>query len=237
MAQRLIAILVIIAATLAAINGNWNWTLTKGFLASASLLVAATFVATYRLQKQIDDMRDGVPNLICTGTSHDTVPIRHIVTGAIYGIPTFYHIKIANEPRGSVDKEVAKMVSGRVEILLPDRTQVCALKLHRWRHSAGPAEAGKSADILQSQDIQPNGIEVLLDIAMKYDAEDAFYTPTNDTVEKGYDGWRDTRYEFKPGEYIARIRLVGSNVATTLECRIINKGSGKKLELQPIAGR
>lgn len=239
MGQRLLLILAVLAPTLAgAISGFAEWinlSFARGVLYSVCLLGLLLFIAAYRLQNQIDDMRDSVPRLVYTGTSYDTVPIRNLATGAIYGIPTFYHVGVANKPRGQIDKQVAKMVAGMVEILSADKAQVCPPKLHRWRHSAGPAEVGKSADILQSQDIQPNEIEVLLDIAMKYDDEDEFYTPTNDTVVKGYRGWRDDRYRFAKGEYIARIRLVGSNVDRVIKCNIVNRGKGARLQIAQCA--
>ncbi len=232
MAQNVIAIVIIIAPSLASIVDRFKRHGYWGILASVALLVAATFIACYRLQKQVDNIRDGIPRLICRGHSEYVWPIQD-GTGNVIGIPTFYHLKIVNDPRGVADRKTAKQVVGTVEILYQDRRQACASKQHRWEHSRETAQVGREANLLGSQDIPPNGAEVLLDIAMKYDDEDDFYTPTNDTDMRPYPGRRDVRYKFTPGEYIARIRLAGANVDTKLECKIVNGGKGKKLELIP----
>lgn len=78
-----------------------------------------------------------------------------------------------------------------------------------------------------------------LDIAMKYDDEDEFYTPNNDTIFReiygwGLHGWREEEFKFPPGKYIAVVRLRGRNVVIDIRCLIVNKGKGSKLEITPL---
>lgn len=227
--QRLLIVLLIAAPALV---GTWTNRLSNvnGLLASAGLLIVALVVAASRLKMERDAILDDMPNLVCKGTSRkENVPI-HDGQGHVFGAPTFYHLRIANEPKGKASRQSARKVAGTVRILFSDGNEACAGKLHKWEHTFGPAELGKFADLHQAIDIPPSGIEVNLDIGMKYDEDDCFYTPTNETATIHKD-FRDARYKFCPGVYFASVRLAGENVETSLRCRIVNKGKNEKLEV------
>jgi hypothetical protein len=187
---------------------------------------------------------DGAPRLLCKGVSSikgaitvyedDMTSSPLVSTARVVGRPFFYHLKIANEPTGTVDREIAKKVAGRVQMFHENGTPAAKDRLHRWEHKPGPKEAGKGADDLLAQDIPPNGVEYNLDIAMKYDDEDAFYTPNNETAMRVIPGWREEEFKFPPGIYIAKVHLSGTNVVTDLRCQIVNKGVGSRLEITPL---
>ncbi len=210
------------------------------------ITVLMIFEGSYRHTRSLEAKLDGVPKLVCKGVSFHDNPI--VVTEIrladspavpqawqrIVGRPTFYHLRIANEPAGITDRQTAEKVAARVQISREDGTSAANERLHRWEDSPGPAEAGKSADRLLPLDIPPSGTEYMLDIAMKYLDDDAFYTPNNETVLKASPDWREKDFEFPSGIYIAKIRLQGNNVDTVLKCRIVNEGSGKPLEITPL---
>jgi hypothetical protein len=188
-------------------------------------------------------LREAMPRLVCKGMSFHDQPLVAITEGLagsppvpapmsrIIGTPTFYHMRIANEPLGG---KTAGKVAGRVRIFPEDGGEVKPDRLHRWESAPGPLEVGKAADEHQERDIAANGIEHTLDIAMKYDDEDHFYTVTNDTILRGTPGWRDPWFEYPPGAYIATVELAGTNVVSTLSCRIVNRGKGQKLAVTPL---
>ncbi len=188
---------------------------------------------------------DGAPRLLCKGVSSvkGVITVREddmsssplVSRDRVIGRPFFYHLKIANEPTGTVDRKVAEKVAGRVQIFHENGTPAAKERLHRWETSPGPQEVGKSADQQVAIDIPPNGVECNLDIALKYEAEDSFYTHNNDTAMwHGQSGWRDEEFKFPPGTYIAKVHLSGTNVVTDLRCQIVNKGVGSKLEITPL---
>lgn len=249
--QSIVSFLVIIAPTLAGIfrklKGPEGWTLRDGFFASIGLFAVAVAVAAYRIQEKLDDILEGVPKLVCKGASfHDNPIVRNsmemegspavpVLRSRIVGTPTFYHLRITNEPTGVIDRKVAEKVAARVQVFHENGTPAAKERLHRWEHSPGPAEAGKSADQLLPLDIPPSGIECNLDIAMKYDEDDSFHTPNNETVMRGSPDWREEDFKFPPGIYVAEIRFRGANVVSNLKCQIVNKGKGSKLEITPLS--
>jgi hypothetical protein len=197
-----------------------------------------------KAQNELECLKDGSPTLVCKGVSfHENPIVTNLVelTGSppttvlrreLIGVPVFYHLSIVNEPRGMADRKVAEKVAARVRIFHEDGTPAADERLHRWEHSPGPAEVGKEADQKLPLDIPPSGIECKLDIAMKYDDEDEFYTPNNETALRGVPGWRDEEFKFPPGTYIAEIHFRGTNVVSDLRCRIKNKGKGERLEIE-----
>lgn len=214
--------------------GAWNWAFRRGLAFSGIIFVLLLFLACYRLQKQFENAMDAIPKLSIAQCTYYATPIFNMQSGGIVGLPTFYHANIINEPRGIADRKLAKNVAGRVQIKREDGSIVCKYKLHRWEHAPEFADVGRKANLSQHEDLLPNGIEYKLDIAMKYDNEECFYTPTNDSAVSNHaPGFRDKRYEFSPGIYIAEIRLSGENVDTYLKCRIINPGQGN-LILTPL---
>jgi hypothetical protein len=204
-------------------------------------------VAEHDASKQrLDDVLEGVPKLVCKGVSWDDTaivgnemelqgsPPTPILRKTIIGVPTFYHLRIANEPTGLINRKVAEKVAARVQLFHENGTPAANERLHRWKDSPGPAEAGKMADRLLPVDIPPSGVEYELDIAMKYDDDDAFYTPNNETVMRRSLGWREKDFEFPIGIYIAEIHFRGPNVVSNLKCQMVNKGKGTKLEITPL---
>jgi hypothetical protein len=227
--EKIVTFLIIFAPSLASIKERLL-SVRTGLLVTAGLAMVATIIAAYRIQKELDEIRDATPKLVAKGISHRDATI-HDGRGTVFGTPTFYHLKIANEPTGTVDRKNAENVAARVGLLSMSRKFISSDRLHRWAHAPGPMEAGKSADYFQGLNIGPNGIEYLLDLAMKYDGDEEFYTATNDTATKYLD-FRDKEFKFGKGEYIASVRLAGTNVLTTIECRIVNLGKGKKLHIE-----
>jgi hypothetical protein len=249
--QSALALIALMAPTLWAlmasrISSLGNWTVREGALTSVGLLAVAVTVSACRIQKELDAIRDGTPKLVCKGVSfhpnpivRDSVgrqgsPLTPVITRTIVGVPIFYHLRMANEPAGTVDRKVAEKVAARVQILHENGTPAAGERLHRWEHSPAPSQAGKGADQLLPLDIPPSGIESKLDIAMKYDEDEAFHTPNNETVMSGSKDWREEDFNFPPGNYIAHIRFQGTNVVSTLRCQIINKGKHSKLEITPL---
>lgn len=171
------------------------------------------------------------PLLVPIGVSKNENVAIHDAVGKVFGRPTFYHLKIANRPTGTHVRPTARKVAGRIQICDLAGKAKGEERLTRWKHSPGPLEAGKSADLQQAEDLHPSGIEYYLDIAMKYDEDDEFYTPNNDTALTHPD-FRDPKIAFGKGHYVARIELAGENVKTTISCRIHNPGKGKPLTLE-----
>lgn len=207
----------------------------------------AILAAAYRIQKALDDTLTGLPKLVCKRVTHRPSPIirRSVDTTSspvtvrqeIVGMPVFYHLNIANEPTGMSDRRTAEKVAGRVQIFHEAGEPAANERLHRWADSPGPGDpgAGKQADRLLPLDIPPSGVEYKFDIAMKYDDDDAFYTPNNETVLAGSLDWREDDFKFPPGNYVANVRLQGPNVVTLMRFRIVNKGSGSRLLITPLA--
>lgn len=227
--QTIITILLIIAPSATPVLTSAQTdllTINRGLEISAVMLILLLFVASYQLQKQLDDALDGTPKLVCKGVaSNANQPVQNSQTGQIYGTPVFYHLRVENMPTGKVDRHTARKIAGTVEMFDGSNHSLCPRKLHRWEQQPGPAEAGKSADLMQPLDIPPSGVECKLDIGMKYTDENDFYTPTNESTQ--YLGFRDPRYKFGPGTYIASVRLSGENVDTLFHCKIINGGRGQ----------
>jgi hypothetical protein len=225
---------------------GWRWY----FWVIGALIVAFfwVFESSYRHSRGLEEKLDGAPKLVCKGISFHknaisgpelsgspAVPTGNMV---IIGTPMFYHLHIVNEPTGITDRKVAEKVAGRVQIFHENGTPAANERLHRWEDSPVPndPQVGKMADSMIPRDISPSGVEYRLDIAMKYDDEDDFYTPNNETVFKevygwGRYGWREEEYTFPPGTYIAQIHLSGANVSKNLRCQIVNKGKGSELEI------
>ena len=224
-----------------------RWPLRDALEFSGIFVLVAVTAAAVSLHKQLDDTIDAMPTLICKKpTSHSQKitmnvmgmagsPVVPTVISRVVGEPEFYHLPIENRPKGTRVRQTAKSVAGTVEILYQDGGVACARKLHRWEHAPDVTQAGKGADLQQAQDIAPNGIECKLDIAMKYDDEDSFYTPTNES--SSYMGFRDPRYKFAPGIYLADIELAGENICTRVRCRIVNAGEGQKLKIDVLSSR
>jgi hypothetical protein len=224
------------------ITPKWGWkTWVIGLLI---ITVLAILEGSYRHACRLQIKLDGVPKLVCKGVSFHENPIvvnelemsesPPTARVRVVGVPIFYHLKIANEPTGETDRKVAEKVAARVQIFHQNGTPAANERLHRWEDSPGPAEAGKMADRLLPLDISPSGVEYNLDIAMKYDEDESFYTPNNETVMTGSPDWREEDFKFPPGTYVARIQLRGANVATNLAYQIVNKGKGAKLEITPL---
>ena len=200
---------------------------------SLIVVFVAVVSAAYRLQKTLDTATDEAPKLIVTGVSkHENVPI-HDGRGHVFGSPTFYHVKLANKPVGTLNRPTARKVAGRVQIFDINGKAIGEDRLHRWKHSPGPLEVGKHADVMLAEDILPNGVEWYFDIAMKYEADDNFYTPNNDTAITHSD-CRDPAIAFGPGTYIARMEFLGENLSAVVKCRIQNEGAGKPLIIEVV---
>jgi hypothetical protein len=233
----------------AAYNSWWitpKWGAKTWLIGLLVITVLAILEGSYQYAHRLQLRLDGAPKLVCKGVSSHGNPLvmnEVEMTGSplvattrqrIVGTPTFYHMKIANEPVGTIDRKTAEKVAARVQVFHENGTPAADERLHRWEDSPGPVEAGKQADRMVPLDIPPSGVEYNLDIAMKYENDDAFYTPNNETALQGIPGWREKQFEFPPGTYIAKIRLQGTNVVSEIECRIVNKGKGSQLEITPL---
>ena len=177
------------------------------------------FVALYKLQEQIDAEHDSAPNLVVRVSS----PLRTNV-GA-----DFYHLNIANVPKGIFARQTAEKVAGTVEICAEDGQPLRPPRVHRWAASPQIPGLPQVADLQLPIDIDPNGVEHRLDIVLKFDGDSDFYTHNNESVAKY--GFKDPEYRFGPGPYIANIRIQGKNAAARFSCRIVNSGANSKLSI------
>jgi hypothetical protein len=220
---------------------RWYWWVIGALI----VVLVWVFEGAYHHTRRLHEKLDGTPKLVCKGVSSHYQPIsaNHIeligspevttTVRRIIGNPVFYHLKIANEPIGVTDRKTAENVAARVQIFHESGTPAAKERLHRWEHSPGPAEGNwKTADTLIPIDIPPSGVEYKLDIAMKYDEDDAFYTPNNETVLNGSSDFREENFKFPPGTYIARVHLRGNNVASDLGYQIVNNGRGTPLNIK-----
>jgi hypothetical protein len=108
-------------------HAGWTtqWTLTKGIWTSLVVLSLLLFVAVYKLQNQIDVEHDSAHNLVARISS----PIRTNV-GA-----DFYHLNIANAPKGILARQTADKVAGTVQICDEDGQPLMPARIHRWAAS------------------------------------------------------------------------------------------------------
>lgn len=227
--QMLVSALLLVAPGLASIFNRLS--LRVAVELSLGTAFCAAVLAMYRLQKQYDHALDSVPRLVATiGSREATI---HSNSKPI-GRPRFYHLRIANAPTGTLDRKTAERVAGRVQILNAKREAIAPERLHRWADAPSVLEVGKLADHMQGIDIAPNLIEYPLDLVLKYDEDDHFYTHNNDTSVSRWRDFRDPEFKFGPGTYIARARIAGINIVAEFECEIQNEGKGEKLKLRII---
>lgn len=245
------ALIAAILHGFAVVRGLW---LLAVVLLSAALIFLALqelqqrFPALLKVEGKEDEANECAPKLVCRGVSFHKQPIVEYsteltgspvvptLTSRIVGIPDFYHLEICNEPMGKTNRKVAEKVAATVLMLHENGTPAAVERLHRWEHSLEPIQAGKAADQSLPVDILPSGIHCNLDIAMKYDQDDAFYTPNNDTAMPGKPrDWREEEFKFPPGTYIAEIHFRGVNVVSNMKYQIVNKGKGSKLEITPLS--
>jgi hypothetical protein len=144
----------------------------------------------------------------------------------------FYHLRIANEPNGIVERETAERLAGTVQICDENGIPLGPERVHRWAASAQIPGYPSKADLDLAIDIDPNGISHLFDIALKYEEDAKFYTHNNQSVAQH--GYRDPQFGFGPGTYIAVIKIKGKNAIAIFRCRILNPGANRKLTVTPI---
>lgn len=221
---------------------RWGW---KVWIIGILVITLFCIVeGSYRHTQALQAKLDGMPRLAYKGISfHDNSIATAELSGSplvptgrmiVIGRPTFYHVRIANEPTGIVNRAIAQQVAARVQMFHENGTAAAAERLHRWEDSPEVQQVQKQADRLLPLDIPPSGVEYKLDIAMKYDGDDCFYTPNNETVINGSRDWREHDFAFPPGVYLARVHLQGANVSTEMRFQIVNKGKGPKLEITPL---
>lgn len=199
-----------------------HWTVTQGVIASSLIFAVMATIGAYRLQKKSDDDHDSIPHLVAKGTSD-----LHTNVGA-----DFYHLQIANEPRGVLDRKTAEKLAGTVQICDEGGTPLAPARIHRWAASAQIPGYPSKADLELAIDIDPNSIPHLFDIALKYQGEADFYTHNNQSVAQH--GYRDPHFRFGPGKYIAVIDITGRNASARFRYRIVNSGVNSKLSLTPL---
>jgi hypothetical protein len=165
--QMLVAFVVLVAPPALSQVLSEQWPLRARLEFSLILAFVAIVVAAIRLHKQLDDVKDGTPKLVCKGVSHHpnwiqmhgSPPVPMLVE-AVIGNPEFYHLKIANEPSGVTDRKIAESVAARVQIFHEDGRPAADERLMRWEDSPGPGDpgVGKMADRLLPLDIPPAGL-------------------------------------------------------------------------------
>lgn len=245
--QMLVSFLILIAPPLAVLLKQ-SWPLRDTLETSLIFATVAVFIAAYRLHEDLDTVQDGTPKLVCKRiSSHPNQIVRTeysfggsppvpVMNSVVVGNPEFYHAHIANEPTGQTDRKVAEKVAARVRISHDNGEAAAEERLHRWEDSPAPGDprVGKMADRLLPLDIPPSGVEYKLDIAMKYDEDESFHTPNNETVFNGSPDWREERFKFPPGNYTAHVKLQGTNVIANMKFHIVNKGKGSRLDISPL---
>ena len=221
--QTLTTVLILFCPTLAPLLATaWSyvWTLSKGLCVSGAIFVALLIIACFRLQSRIDEDHNSAPNLIARGTSYLITNV-----GA-----DFYHLRIANDPVGILDRQTAQRLAGTVQICDAGGKPMVPARVHRWAASPQNIPLPQVADSQLPIDIEPNGMEHLFDVALKFEGDSAFFTHNNESVSKY--GYRDPSYGFEPGIYIAVISIQGLNTRATFRCKIVNLGAAHKLDVQ-----
>jgi hypothetical protein len=200
-----------------------HWTVMQGVIFSCAAFGLLALFGAYRLQMQVDSEHDSMPRLVQCGTSDMRTNV-----GA-----DFYHLRVANEPKGIAGRETAKRLAGTVQICDENEIPLGPERIHRWAASAQIPGYPSKADLDLAIDIDPNGIPHLFDIALKFQEDAEFYTHNNQSVAQ--QGYRDPQFRFGPGTYIAVIKIKGSNANATFRCRIVNPGMNRKLTVTPMS--
>src|SRR5271157_3900926 len=107
--QGIVTLIVLVAPTLGAVidkytGSGYHWTVSRGLVASLGLFAVAQIVSAYRIKRQLDEVTDSIPKLVCKGVSfHDNPIVRNsmelegspvvpVLRQRIVGVPTFYHL-------------------------------------------------------------------------------------------------------------------------------------------------
>jgi hypothetical protein len=227
MGQRVFWLITLVAPTAAAITGRLSS--QNAVLISAAIGVVLFGRTAYRLKADLDAINDSAPRLIFKGFSSCARKI-HDGGSTVWGTPTFYYVNLANEPLGTNNRSTAKQVVGHFTFCI-DGKAVAPERVHRWEDAIDPLMAGHQADRFLPRDIPPNGLKCNLDLVLKYDDDDAFYTHDNATG-RSFRDFRDPAFKFEKGTYVVTIRLEGDNLQQTYQCEIVNDGKHCPLKVR-----
>lgn len=195
-----------------------KWYLALGLFA----MLLSGGQAFYILKKKntaLEDKINSAPNLVACRTSDARTNV-----GA-----DFYHLKIANDPTGTLNRQTAEKVVGTVQICDQYGQPLAPARVHRWAASPYIPGFPNASDLQLPIDIDANGIEHSFDVVLKFEEESEFFTHNNESVARY--GYKDPNYKFGPGTYIANIDIKGKNIAAKFRCKIVNLGANSKLDV------
>lgn len=104
----------------------------------------------------------------------------------------------------------------------------------RWSDNEQPGNRPLTVSIadLRLRDLEPNGDQHLIDVALKYRGDDAMYAFNDESIRASLD-WREPRYKLMAEYYRVHLRVTGMNMNVPFECDLLlhNLGRGKSMEI------
>jgi hypothetical protein len=154
--------------------------------------------------------------------------------------PEFYAAvaRIRNDPpkhrdaRATAGKAITELTFFEIDNGEP-RTDGLELTA-RWSDNEQPGNRPLTVSIadLRSRDLEPNGDQHLIDVALKYLGDDAMYAFNDESIRASLD-WRDPRYKLTAEYYRVHLRVTAMNMNTPFHCDLLlhNLGRGKSMEI------
>jgi hypothetical protein len=140
--------------------------------------------------------------------------------------PYFCHIPIWNDPIERISEASAKVVWAKIgfylggELVLSIDSHNNCWGLRSWE-----------THFMRMVDLDANGQEFLLDIAIKYEEDSCLYIPTFDGIGKG---GREEKFKLDHPELNVEVRLQGKNMDDVSRKYVLrNFGKGNGIELTP----
>jgi hypothetical protein len=157
------------------------------------------------------------------------IPIRNVPSGLAVAEPYFARIYLTNRPL-QPSREVAEKVVAHITFKNRKGNAVIPTMIGRWADNPEVAQVGNLRQI-KTIDIEPNGLPVCLDVAVKYEEDADCFAYNDDSVVRDA-FWRDPEKRLPPGKYLVEIELLGLGVKQNVKAILENRGIGEAPELR-----
>lgn len=183
-------------------------------------LVIAPFVAFYKVNKKLMEIKLARPHLVFKHITHISPPD--------YGEPIYTRVYFANNPRSELEGVVAQKVVAHLHFCDKNK-QKCLHIIGRWSDTEEIPDGGTTNQI----DFEPNGLPRILGIIFKYTDKDVrcLWGDESPIRLTNASNLRDEGRELPPGTFYIKVNLKGRNTAKVFWFKLANNGKGQRVKL------